>query len=128
MSKTSFGEYLRKVREARRRTDSSFSVRGFAAKVGVAACYISKVELGQVGPPSETTIRRIAEELGESPDVMLAMAGKISSDLREVIVQRPLLFAELIRRLRDQPDDGVRHVVREAGAPYGRSGESGQER
>lgn len=117
MSQAPFGEYLRQVRENRQRRDTSFSVRGFAEKVGVAACYISKVERGDVGPPSEATIRRIADVLGENHDMMLALAGKISSDLREIIVRRPRLFADLIRRLRDAPDEDVRLAVQAAVPP-----------
>jgi len=41
------------------------------------------------------------------------MAGKISADLRAVILARPKLFAELIRTIRDAPDNAVLRVVRE---------------
>ncbi len=118
MRQAPFGKYLRRIREARQRSDTSFSVRGFAQKVGVAACYISKVERGDVGPPSEATIRRMADVLGEDRDVMLALAGKISSDLREAIVRKPRLFAMLIRQLKDAPDEQIERVVREAGAEF----------
>ena len=62
--------------------------------------------------PSEATTVRLAEELGEDPDVFLALAGKVSSDLREIIRKRPKLFAELIRKLRNAPDEAVFQVVR----------------
>ena len=113
MSQAKFGEYLRKRRTAGRSGWPLYSVRGLAAKVGVAACYISKVERGETGPPSEDTICRIAEALGEDPDILLALAGKVSSDLQDVIRKRPRLFAELIRQLRDAPDPVVHRVVRE---------------
>ena len=66
-----------------------------------------------LGPPSEATIVKLAEELGEDPDVMLALAGKVSSDLLEVIRKRPRLFADLIRELKDMPDRAVLRLVRE---------------
>ena len=44
---------------------------------------------------------------------MLALAGKVSSDLMEAIRRRPQLFAELIRDLRDLPDRAVLRIVRE---------------
>jgi hypothetical protein len=44
---------------------------------------------------------------------MLALAGKVSSDLREVILKRPRLFADLIRQLKDAPDHAVLRIVRE---------------
>ena len=50
--------------------------------------------------PGEKTIRRLAEELGENPDVLLALAGKVSSDLLAIIRERPTVVAELLRALR----------------------------
>ena len=108
-----FGRYVRDRREALRAGDRSFSVRGLAARIGVEPSYLSKVEREEVAPPSEATIARLAEALGEDPDVLLALAGKVSSDLQSVIRQRPQLFAELIRQLRDLPDHAVLRLVRE---------------
>jgi hypothetical protein len=56
---------------------------------------------------------RLAGELAVDPDVVLALAGKVSRDLQEAIRRRPLLFAELIRELRDAPDDAIVRLVRE---------------
>ena len=64
-------------------------------------------------PPSEAATRRLAAEIGEDPDVLLALAGKVSSDLREIILRRPRLFAELLRQLREAPDHAILRVVRE---------------
>lgn len=75
--------------------------------------YLSKIERDQVAPPSEATIRRLAEELDEDPDVLLAMAGKVSSDLREIILRRPRLFADVLRQLKEMPDHAILRVVRE---------------
>lgn len=55
----------------------------------------------------------MATELGEDPDVFLALAGKVSSDLQEIIRKRPKLFAELIQQLKEAPDHAVLRVVRE---------------
>ena len=75
--------------------------------------YLSKIERDQVAPPSEATIRRLAEELDEDPDVLLAMAGKVSSDLREIILHRPRLFADVLRQLKEMPDHAILRVVRD---------------
>ena len=109
----SFGEYVRERREALRVEDRSYSVRQVARRVGVEPSYLSKVERGHVPPPSEATVVRLADALGEDPDVMLALAGKVSSDLQDAIRRRPELFAELIRELRDLPDSAVLRLVRE---------------
>ena len=45
--------------------------------------------------------------------MLLAMAGKVSSDLQEIIRKRPKLFAELIRQLKEAPDEAIFKVVRE---------------
>ena len=72
---------------------------------------MSKIERGAVAPPSEATTVRLAKKLGQDPDVFLAMAGKVSSDLQEISRQRPKLFAELIRQLKEAPDEAVFEVV-----------------
>ncbi len=110
---TSFGAYVRERREARRAADRSYSVRQVAARLGIEPSYLSKVERGQVPPPSEDTVVRLAEVLGEDADVLLALAGKVSTDLKDVIRRRPRLFADLIRELRDLPDRAVLRLVRE---------------
>ncbi len=75
--------------------------------------YLSKIERADVAPPSEAKIRALAEELGEDPDVLLAMAGKVSSDLQEIIRKRPQLFAVLIRQLKYAPDHAILRIARD---------------
>jgi transcriptional regulator with XRE-family HTH domain len=108
-----FGGYVRSRREALRATDPAMSVRRVASRIGVEPSFLSKVERGEVPPPSEAKIRALAEVLAEDPDVLLALAGKVSADLQAVIVKRPALFAQLIRELADAPDGAVLRVVRE---------------
>jgi transcriptional regulator with XRE-family HTH domain len=108
-----FGQYIRARREELRREDSRYSVRQVAYRIGVEPAYLSKVERDQEPPPSEEKIRALAHELGEDPDVLLAMAGKVSSDLLEIIRKRPKLFAELIRQLKEEPDHALLRIVRE---------------
>ncbi len=76
-----FGDYLRERREALRRADRRFSVRQVAQRIGVEPAYLSKIERNEVAPPSEEKVRALAADLGEDPDVLLALAGKVSSDL-----------------------------------------------
>lgn len=109
----SYGSYIRSARERRYAVDRAYSVRKLAQRVGVEPAYLSKIERDQAPPPSEATTRRIAEELSEDPDLLLAMSGKVSADLQRIIVERPLLFASLLRQLRDAPDHAILRVVRE---------------
>ena len=100
-----FGETIRSLREQRAKSEPSFSLRQVA--------YLSRVERGEVAPPGEETLVKLAHELGEDPDLILAMAGKISGDLRSAILARPKLFAELIRAIKIMPDNAVLRIVRE---------------
>lgn len=108
-----FGSYVRAVRERRQEGDARFSLRQVADRIDVEPSYLSKVERGEVAPPSEATILRLAAELGEDGDVLLALAGKVSGDLQEIIRRRPKLFAELLRELKQAPEHAILRLVRE---------------
>jgi transcriptional regulator with XRE-family HTH domain len=99
---------MRRAEEA-----SSFSLRQLAVRCDVTPAYLSRVERGEVAPPSEETQIKLANELGEDPDVMLAIGGKVSSELRSIILARPKLVAELIRAIKSMPDHAVLRIVRE---------------
>lgn len=108
-----FGQFIRDRRERLREVDRRFSVRQVAQRICVEPAYLSKIEREEVAPPSEEKIRALAQELGEDVDVLLAMAGKVSSDLLAIIRKRPTLFADLIRQLKSSPDHAILRVVRE---------------
>lgn len=110
---THFGDTVKEMRERLRQEDRRFSLRQVALRVGIEPAYLSKIERGQVPPPSEATTVRLAKELSQDPDVFLALAGKVSGDLQEIIRKRPKLFAELIRQLKEAPDHAILRVVRE---------------
>src|SRR5215471_3147591 len=112
--KSALGDYLRKCRtEKQAREGNAYSLRQLAGRVGVEPSYLSKIERGLEPRPSEETTRALAQELGEDPDFMLAMAGKVSRDLQEIIRKRPQLFAQVIRELKKMPDQAVLRLVRE---------------
>ncbi len=106
-----FGKYLRECRL--RKADAAFSVRKLAGRVGIEPSYLSKIERGEQPPPGEGTIRKLAMELGEDSDVLLALAGKVPTDLLEIVRARPRLFADLLRELKSMPDSAVLRIVRE---------------
>lgn len=107
-----FGDFVREKREKLRISDSRYSLRQVADRVGIAPTYLSKIECGVLAPPAEDKIRGLARELNEDPDVLLAMAGKVSKDLQDVIRKRPQVFSELIRQLKNAPDHAVLRVAR----------------
>ena len=111
---SSLGQYLRNRRiEKQEKEGNTFSLRRLATRIGIEPSYLSKIERGLEPRPSEQTTKAIARELGEDPDALLAMAGKVSSDLQDIIRKRPQLFSQLIRELKDMPDHAVLRLVRE---------------
>jgi transcriptional regulator with XRE-family HTH domain len=108
-----FGEALRARRLAQAENDPTFSLRKVAARVGIEPSYLSKIERGEQPPPGEQTICRLADELGENPDALLALAGKVSGDLLEIIRERPTVVAELLRTLRRMSAKRVSEISRQ---------------
>lgn len=108
-----FGAYVRHRREALRVDDAEYSVRKVAKRIGVEPSYLSKIERDIESAPSEPRIRALAQELNEDPDFLLALAGKVSSDVQETIRKRPQLLSQLIREVDHLPDAHLRKVVRQ---------------
>jgi transcriptional regulator with XRE-family HTH domain len=109
----SFGQYVRASRETKQATDRAFSLRQVAERAGVEPGYLSRIERDEVPPPSEEVVRALAKVLDEDADMLLALAGRVSSELQAIILKRPKLFAELLRQLRTAPDHAILSVVRE---------------
>jgi transcriptional regulator with XRE-family HTH domain len=80
----SFGQILRALRRSK-----GVSQRELAEKVGVDFSYISKVENDRLPPPAANTIVRICDVLGVEPDDLLALTGKMPSDVREMLSANP---------------------------------------
>ena len=73
-----FGENVRELRK-----EGGISQRELAGTVGIDFTYLSKIENDRMEPPSEDTIRRIAEALGASVDDLLVLADRFPSDLAD---------------------------------------------
>jgi transcriptional regulator with XRE-family HTH domain len=106
------GTYIREKREAFRSKDSSYSLRQVAGRIGIEPSYLSKIERGEQTYLSEEKTLALARELNEDPDLLLALSGKISTDVQEIIRKRPQLFTQLIRDLNNLPDQVVLHIVK----------------
>ena len=109
----SFGKLIRETRLRAQAEERKYSLRKTAERIGIQPSYLSKIERGELPPPGEKVICKLAEELGLDADVLLAMAGKVSSELQEVIRNRPELFGALLRELKSTPDHAVLRLVRE---------------
>lgn len=109
----SFGNLIRSARLKAHADDKDYSLRKTAGRVGIQPSYLSKIEREELPPPGEEVICKLSQDLGLDADVMLALAGKVSSELQEVIKKRPELFGALLRELKGMPDHAVLRLVRE---------------
>jgi transcriptional regulator with XRE-family HTH domain len=111
---TSFGTYVRNAREKLQAAEGgAYSLRQVAARIGVAPAYLSQVERGEGSPPTEPRILLLAADLKLDTDLLLAMAGRVSSELQAIILQRPQLFAEMLSACKNLPDNAILKLVRE---------------
>ena len=108
-----FGQYIREKRLSLQKTDKKFSLRQVAMRISIEPSYLSKLERGEQSYLSEEKIIALANELNEDTDVLLALIGKVSEDIQKIIRKRPQLFAQLIRELKNMPDNAVLKLVRE---------------
>lgn len=108
-----FGKHIKSLRENLYKNDKSFSLRGLAKKAQIQPSYLSKIERGLQQPPGEESIKRLSKSLNEDPDVLLALAGKISTELQTIILKRPQLFSKIIKELKTLPDHALLSIVRE---------------
>ena len=112
MADLSFGALIRGLREKRLKTDRGFSLRRFAATIGVSPTYLCKIERDEFPPPSEERIVAIADALGENPDRLLALAGKVPSDLSRIILRRPEIIADFLRKADKIGEKGLKKMIR----------------
>ncbi len=87
-----FGAFIRRKREAK-----EIGLREMAKMIGVSPTYLSKVERDEFSPPAEDRVKNIAEILDLDPDELLARAGKVASDLTEIIKRQPREAASFLR-------------------------------
>jgi transcriptional regulator with XRE-family HTH domain len=90
--RVSFGAMLRYRREA-----AGIGLRELARQVGISASYLSKIEHDEFKPPAEDVVVAIARELQIDPDILLAHAGRVATDVLELIKQQPVEMTKLIR-------------------------------
>jgi transcriptional regulator with XRE-family HTH domain len=88
-----FGAYIQRIRRER-----GMLQRTLADDLSIDFTYLSKLENGRGEPAGEDLIRRLAEKLQLDPEKLLALAGKVPLELRE-IAQQDYDFAVFLRRL-----------------------------
>jgi len=104
-----FGTLVRREREAK-----EIGLREMAKKIGISPTYLSKIERGDFDPPAEDKVRRIAEIIGHDPDKLLALAGRVASDLTEIIRRRPREMADFLRAAKGLSAEDIARFARQA--------------
>jgi len=108
-----FGSYIRKLREKRKLTDPSFSLRRFAETIGISPTFLSKIETGELDPPAPARIKKMAELLEVNADDLLILADKFDPELKEIIKDQPKAMADFLRTARDVnlSEEGLRKIT-----------------
>jgi transcriptional regulator with XRE-family HTH domain len=87
-----FGAFIRGERESK-----EIGLREMAKMIGVSPTYLSKVERDEFSPPAEDKVKAIAKIIGCDADDLLARAGRVSTDISDIIKRRPVELAALLR-------------------------------
>src|SRR2546429_10011317 len=87
-----------------------------ARKIGVSPTYLSKIERGDFDPPAEDKVRKIAEIIGRDPDELLALAGRVASDVTDIIRQHlhPREMADFLRAAKRLTAEDLARLARPA--------------
>jgi transcriptional regulator with XRE-family HTH domain len=99
-----FGETIRRLRGERLLTQ-----REVAERLGINFTYLSKLENDRGERPGEETVRKLAEILRADAEELLALAGKVSPELRDR-AKRDAQFARLLRHLPNVSDDELQPI------------------
>ena len=81
VARDNFGARIREAREAR-----NISLRDLAKRIEVSPTFLSKVET-EDWKPKEDKLRKIAAILDMDGDTLVALAGRVPSDLADIIKQ-----------------------------------------
>jgi transcriptional regulator with XRE-family HTH domain len=104
-----FGEFVR-----RERVSKEIGLREMAKMIGVSPTYLSKVERDEFSPPAEDKVKAIAKIIGCDADDLLARAGRVSSDISDIIKRRPVELAALLRTTKGLTGSDIARLVRQA--------------
>ncbi len=101
-----FGRTLRKLRQ-----EKNVSIAQFARKVGISPTFLAPIERDVFPPPAEHKVVKIAKALDQDPDELLALAGRIGTDLRRIIRRQPVNAGRMLRAIDGLPGEAVDALV-----------------
>ena len=107
--KEKFGAFVRREREAK-----GIGLREMAMMISVSPTYLSMVERDAMSPPAEDKVKAIAKIIGCDADDLLAKAGRLSTDIADIIKRRPVELAELLRNTKELTAEEIVELARRA--------------
>ncbi|MBU4525559.1 MAG: PAS domain S-box protein [Desulfomicrobium sp.] len=96
---SALGSYLTERRKALAAKHSGYSIRSVAKRIGIHHSYLSKLERGENAPLTEERIHALARLLGEDPDLLMALSGKLPDRITGLIRTNPVAFLESMSAL-----------------------------
>src|SRR4030043_2156140 len=103
-----------KLRELRK--EAGLTLRELAGKINVDFTYISKLENGQLSPPSEQVISRLAEVLNTDREELIQISGRVPADMAEILKRQARQeFGLKLKKLRNKAKLTQQEVAEKVG-------------
>ena len=107
--KEKFGAFIRHERKRK-----GIGLREMARMIGVSPTYLSMVERDAMLPPAEDKVKAIAKIINCDADDLLARAGRLSTDIADIIKRRPVELAALLRNTKGLSVAEIVQLARQA--------------
>ena len=105
-----FGDLLRATRVAK-----GYSLRKFAQMADMSPTYLSQVEQGKIErPPTADRVQKMAELLGQNVDEWIALAGRVSKEMEQILHSNPEGMPALLRAAKGLTAEQLRQLAEEA--------------
>ena len=101
---SALGSYLTERRKALAAKHSGYSIRSVAKRIGIHHSYLSKLERGENAPLTEERVHALARLLGEDPELLMALSGKLSERMTALIRSNPDKFQNFITALENHSE------------------------
>src|ERR1700752_984076 len=108
-SREKLGAFTRREREGK-----EIGLREMAKMIGVSPTYLSKVERDEFAPPAEDKGKAIAKIIECDADDLLARAGRVSTDISDIIKRHPVELTALLRTTKGLTADDIARLARQA--------------
>ena len=102
-------EFAKQLKEAR--THADLTVSDLSDISRITADYIYKLERGESPAPADERISQLSRAIGSNEDILFAAAGRISPEIREIIMDMPKETGAVIRKLKPLGRVGRAYVL-----------------